>query len=81
MNFEILDISILWEQLSRYFISNGNITLIINVVTKQLFILEKRVVCNPGLYGFMFCKIDRVSPIYCFIYVSTMPRSEHCRGG
>ena len=81
MNYEILDISILWEQVNRYIIINGNIIFNINVVTKQLFILEKRVVCNPGLYGFMFCKIDRVSPIYCFIYVSTMPRSQHCHGG
>ena len=81
MNYEILDISILWEQVNRYFISNGNITVIINVVTKQLFILEKRVLCNPGLYGYMFSKIVRVFPIFCFIYVSNMPRSQHCRGG
>ena len=81
MNYEILDISILWEQVNRYIIINGNIIFNINVVTKQLFILEKRVLCNPGLYGYMFSKIVRVFPIFCFIYVSNMPTSQHCRGG
>ena len=84
MNFEILDMSILWEEVNRYSIVNGNRILYnINVVTRKFSILEKRVVCYPGCYGFMFCHINRVARIYHFLYVSNiLSRSQqHCRGG